>query len=198
KTKKQLEAEEEEEENEDEDSSPDEPTPISDSEVGMGGPDGRVYWPPGQEHWLRPVKKVVKPKVDKKAPPGKEVDEQGRIVTAAMKRKRAKEGEEAVNAAQKEGEMLAMKVERVVDEGVEGAAEESMKGKGKGKKGNGEKIDNRDDKMKGGDKKKAGGKSAKKKSVKPEPEQVEQTVTTAPSLGRRQSTRGKKVDYAEE
>ena len=35
---------------------------IPDDEVGMGGPEGRVYWPPGMEHWLRPVKKVVKPK----------------------------------------------------------------------------------------------------------------------------------------
>ncbi len=30
--------------------------------VGMGGPEGRVYWPPGMEHWLRPAKKAVKPK----------------------------------------------------------------------------------------------------------------------------------------
>lgn len=35
---------------------------IADDEVGMGGPEGRVYWPPGMEHWLRPVKKVVNPK----------------------------------------------------------------------------------------------------------------------------------------
>lgn len=38
---------------------------IPDDEVGMGGPEGRVYWPPGMEHWLRPVKKVVKPKEPK-------------------------------------------------------------------------------------------------------------------------------------
>ena len=38
---------------------------IADDEVGMGGPEGRVYWPPGMEHWLRPVKKVVKPKEPK-------------------------------------------------------------------------------------------------------------------------------------
>lgn len=31
-------------------------------EIGMGGPEGRVYWPPGMEHWLRPMKKIVKPK----------------------------------------------------------------------------------------------------------------------------------------
>ncbi|KAL8932562.1 MAG: hypothetical protein Q9216_006782 [Gyalolechia sp. 2 TL-2023] len=35
---------------------------VPDEEIGMGGPDGRVYWPPGQEHWLRPVKRVVKAK----------------------------------------------------------------------------------------------------------------------------------------
>ena len=45
---------------------------ILDDDVGMGGPEGRVYWPPGMEHWLRPVKKVVKPKEpkdEKKATP---------------------------------------------------------------------------------------------------------------------------------
>jgi UV DNA damage endonuclease len=35
---------------------------IPEEEVGMGGPEGRVYWPPGMEEWLRPVKKVVKKK----------------------------------------------------------------------------------------------------------------------------------------
>ncbi|KAK4693842.1 UV DNA damage endonuclease, partial [Lecanoromycetidae sp. Uapishka_2] len=38
---------------------------IQDDEVGMGGPEGRVYWPPGMEDWLRPVKKVIKPKEPK-------------------------------------------------------------------------------------------------------------------------------------
>jgi UV DNA damage endonuclease len=36
------------------------PTAIPDEEVGMGGPEGRVYWPPGMEEWLRPKKKEVK------------------------------------------------------------------------------------------------------------------------------------------
>jgi UV DNA damage endonuclease len=35
---------------------------IPDDEVGMGGPDRRVYWPPGMEEWLRPKKREVKPK----------------------------------------------------------------------------------------------------------------------------------------
>lgn len=38
------------------------PRNITEDEVGMGGPDGRIYWPRGMEEWLRPAKKVVKPK----------------------------------------------------------------------------------------------------------------------------------------
>ncbi|KAJ5718475.1 Major facilitator superfamily domain general substrate transporter [Penicillium malachiteum] len=38
------------------------PRTVPDEEVGMGGPDRRVYWPPGMEEWLRPAKKVVKTK----------------------------------------------------------------------------------------------------------------------------------------
>ncbi|KAI9043924.1 uncharacterized protein KD926_002303 [Aspergillus affinis] len=34
---------------------------VPDEEIGMGGPDGRVYWPPGMEEWLRP-KKVIQTK----------------------------------------------------------------------------------------------------------------------------------------
>ncbi|KAI4154079.1 MAG: hypothetical protein LQ340_001904 [Diploschistes diacapsis] len=45
---------------------------IPDDEVGMGGPEGRVYWPPGMEEWLRPVKRVVKKKdPGEKATPAK-------------------------------------------------------------------------------------------------------------------------------
>lgn len=35
---------------------------LAEEDVGMGGPDNRVYWPPGMEEWLRPVKRVVKKK----------------------------------------------------------------------------------------------------------------------------------------
>ncbi|KAK8200451.1 UV-damage endonuclease [Phyllosticta capitalensis] len=44
-----------------------EPAPapvIPDEEVGMGGPDRRVYWPPGMDEWLRPAKRVVTKKED--------------------------------------------------------------------------------------------------------------------------------------
>lgn len=38
------------------------PALIPEEDVGMGGPEGRVYWPPGMEEWLRPVKRVVQKK----------------------------------------------------------------------------------------------------------------------------------------
>lgn len=41
---------------------------VPEEEVGMGGPEGRVYWPPGMEEWLRPKKREVKRK-DPDAPP---------------------------------------------------------------------------------------------------------------------------------
>jgi len=33
---------------------------IPEQDVGMGGPEGRVYWPPGMEEWLRPKKREVR------------------------------------------------------------------------------------------------------------------------------------------
>ncbi|KAB2579323.1 UV-damage endonuclease [Lasiodiplodia theobromae] len=48
------------------------PPVVPEEEVGMGGPDRRVYWPPGMEEWLRPAKRVVKKKDDgEKAAPTK-------------------------------------------------------------------------------------------------------------------------------
>ena len=35
---------------------------VPEDDVGMGGPDGRVYWPPSMEEWLRPKKREVKKK----------------------------------------------------------------------------------------------------------------------------------------
>lgn len=46
------------------------PELIPDEEVGMGGPEGRVYWPVGMEEWLRPKKREVKRK-DPQATPAK-------------------------------------------------------------------------------------------------------------------------------
>lgn len=66
--------------NDDEASPEAEPTQqvIPDNDIGMGGSEGRVYWPPGMEHWLRPVKRVVKPKEPK-------AEEGGTKMTPAMK-----------------------------------------------------------------------------------------------------------------
>lgn len=38
------------------------PPEIPESELGMGGPNNRVYWPLGMEEWLRPKKREVKKK----------------------------------------------------------------------------------------------------------------------------------------
>ena len=70
---------------------------ISEDDVGMGGPEGRVYWPPGMEHWLRPVKKVIKPKEPK-------VEAEGdKRITPAQKKKAAAEA--AKTGAQVEAEV---------------------------------------------------------------------------------------------
>ncbi len=61
KTKKQLKAEEEDP-SLIEPEEPEKPV-IPEEEVGMGGPQNRVYWPPGMEEWLRPKKREVKKKV---------------------------------------------------------------------------------------------------------------------------------------
>lgn len=47
------------------------PVLVPEEEVGMGGPERRVYWPPGMEDWLRPVKRVVKKKDPEEASNGK-------------------------------------------------------------------------------------------------------------------------------
>ena len=33
---------------------------VPDEDIGMGGPDSRVYWPPGMDHWLKPNRKGAK------------------------------------------------------------------------------------------------------------------------------------------
>ena len=66
---------------------------IPDEDVGMGGAEGRVYWPPGMEDWLRPVKRVVKKKEPGTAKP----------LTPAQKRKAAAEAEKS--AVKLEGEV---------------------------------------------------------------------------------------------
>lgn len=47
------------------------PALVPDEEVGMGGPEGRVYWPPGMEDWLRPPKRILKKKEEGALTPAK-------------------------------------------------------------------------------------------------------------------------------
>ena len=63
------------------------PTIVPEDEVGMGGPDGQVYWPPGQEEWLRPVKRVVAKKA-----PLEDAEEEDEKPSATKKRAKALEG----------------------------------------------------------------------------------------------------------
>lgn len=61
------------------------PQLIPDEEVGMGGPLGRVYWPPGMEEWLRPKKREVKKKAS--AEDGEDVDNEEGSVSAKKGKK---------------------------------------------------------------------------------------------------------------
>ena len=66
--KKKSKAAEDDDEDIDEPEIDAQPPPlIPDTEVGMGGPEGRVYWPPTMEEWLRPKKREVKPRDPEKA-----------------------------------------------------------------------------------------------------------------------------------
>ncbi|KAL6710762.1 UV-damage endonuclease [Coniothyrium glycines] len=81
KKKKADELEELEAKIEDEEAEDVPPPLIPDDEVGMGGPEGRVYWPPGMEEWLRPPKRVTKMKEEGTATPAKK--KQGKTTASA-------------------------------------------------------------------------------------------------------------------
>lgn len=77
--KKNAELKEEEEE----EPEPQPPPIVPDDEIAMGGPEGRVYWPPGMEEWLRPKKREVKPRDPEKAKTTSEKAAQRRAEKAA-------------------------------------------------------------------------------------------------------------------
>ena len=69
---------------------------VVEENVGMGGPDGRVYWPPGMEHWLRPAKRIVaKPKTTNN-------EQKVTTTTTAKEKRKAKEEEEEEEAGQQQ------------------------------------------------------------------------------------------------
>ena len=86
---------------------------IPDEEVGMGGPDGRVYWPPGMEEWLRPVKRVIKPKEPKaatpKATPAKKGKAAAEAVDTAKKLEEELDEDMAKSVSAKSGQSKAVK-----------------------------------------------------------------------------------------
>lgn len=61
---------------------------IAEEDRGMGGPEGRVYWPPGMEEWLRPKKREVV----KKSP---EDEEAAKLADNKAKDKKKKAAAEA-------------------------------------------------------------------------------------------------------
>lgn len=78
----------------------DKPPPVvPDEEIAMGGPDRRVYWPPGMEDWLRPVKRVIK----------KKDDADGAATPAKKKRKTAASAANADDVASINGDAPAEK-----------------------------------------------------------------------------------------
>ncbi|KAK0260759.1 hypothetical protein B0A54_14167 [Friedmanniomyces endolithicus] len=84
---------------------------IPDEEVGMGGPEGRVYWPPGMEEWLRPKKREVKKKIDpaddggkRKAQMKREADTAYRIREAEKAAAKAIAEEDVAEESMGEGE----------------------------------------------------------------------------------------------
>ena len=182
---------------------------IPDDEVGMGGPDGRVYWPPGMEHWLRPVKKVIKPKEPK--------DETK--MTPAQKKKAAAEAAKA-DAAKVEQEVSnqpnGVKQEDVDANVVATPTPASKRSKAPAAKA-------KPAKTAGGAKKAVNGVKKASKAVSPTPETSEDDgdeadavmedvsvdgkaevevekkgrVNGRPQASRRQSGRAKKMNYAE-
>ena len=117
---KKVKAEDADEESES-DASPPPPQMIPDDDVGMGGPEGRVYWPPGQEEWLRPVKRIIKPKAEKSD------GETGTAKTTPAAKKKAAAAKATEEAAKVEEEV---KVEaEIVGNGVPNTPTPATKGK---------------------------------------------------------------------
>jgi UV DNA damage endonuclease len=114
---------------------------IPDDQIGMGGPEGRVYWPPGMEHWLRPMKKVVKPK----APPTSKVVEKDSATPAAKKRKAATEASEAAGKLESELQQpndndTVMDNSKATTQTATSTSTKNPKSRKQGRKGTGKKI----------------------------------------------------------
>lgn len=80
---------------------------IEEGDVGMGGEDGRVYWPPGMEEWLRPKKREVKKKYGEAGEGGMEDGGGDEEVTGSGKKKKLTPTQQKVASAKGKAELAA-------------------------------------------------------------------------------------------
>ncbi|KAF4550143.1 BolA-like protein 3 [Elsinoe fawcettii] len=108
---------------------------VPDEEVGMGGPEGRVYWPPTMEEWLRPKKREVKPRAPGATPAkkvkteaGEEAEDSDPGATPATKKAKA-----ALKAKFKAAQdKIAAEAKEKLDKVTKGKEEKAPKPKAKG------------------------------------------------------------------
>ena len=112
-----------------EDDRPQPPLPVPPEDVSLGGPLGRVYWPPGMEEWLRPKKREIK----KKAPEADE--ENGKVLpvkdgttAVSSKKKKNKKTSALANGNVDEELEPKAKVEAEVDDSTQINGEEDIQG----------------------------------------------------------------------
>ncbi|SLM35696.1 uv-endonuclease uve-1, partial [Lasallia pustulata] len=108
------------------------PPIIPDGEVSMGGPDGRVYWPPGMEEWLRPKKREVKPRDPAKALSTAEKAAAKRAEKAAWQAAREASNEAAGSEVKTEG-LEAGDVQNLEIEKTKSVYNQAREKKGKAK-----------------------------------------------------------------
>ena len=166
---------------------------ITDDEVGMGGPEGRVYWPPGMEHWLRPVKKVIKPKESR--------DEKG--VTPAQKKKVAADAANEGAKVEEDLQVNGVKEEKAVPAtptpaDKKGKAASKAAAKATTKKGvNGAKKTAKSAPTPSASDEDADEPMSDFEDEKEEAEITKKRKATGTKAPRRQSARAKKISYTE-
>jgi UV DNA damage endonuclease len=108
---------------------------IPDEDVGMGGPDGRVYWPPGMEEWLRPKKREVKKKdaAEKSAAQIKKEADVGKDPTVDAEPEMDEESDDMATPATKKAKAAMRKKARSATTPAKPAPELPAKSKRKGR-----------------------------------------------------------------
>ncbi|KAF2765493.1 UV-endonuclease UvdE [Teratosphaeria nubilosa] len=83
------------------------PELIPEEDVGMGGLEGRVYWPPGMEEWLRPKKREVKRKEPAEGKSKEQIKEEAAKLYAAREAEKAAEANGIVKEEPEESDAEA-------------------------------------------------------------------------------------------